>query len=83
MKTDKLFYRLFQEFPKIFFELIGESNVDASAYEFQAPELKETALRLDGIMCPRAKDCKQPIYLIEVQNYKNEKTYSIAFLRLV
>jgi len=82
MKTDKLFYRIFQELPQIFFELIGESNVDASAYEFKAPELKETALRLDGVMCPKAKNRKQPIYFMEVQNYKNEKTYSNLFAKV-
>ena len=48
MKTDKLLYEVFLELPEIFFELIGEGNVDRRAYEFKAIELKETALRLDG-----------------------------------
>jgi predicted transposase YdaD len=66
MKTDKLFYEVFLELPEIFFELIGEGNVDRRAYEFKAIELKETALRLDGVMLRTDKDPKQPIYFIEV-----------------
>ncbi|MGK7901641.1 MAG: Rpn family recombination-promoting nuclease/putative transposase [Hormoscilla sp.] len=76
MKTDKLFYEAFLEFPEIFFELIGAKNVDARAYEFKAIELKETASRLDGAMLPLNKDPKQPIYFIEVQGYKNPKIYA-------
>ncbi|MGK7900596.1 MAG: DUF2887 domain-containing protein, partial [Hormoscilla sp.] len=75
MKTDKLFYEVFQEFPDIFFRLIGKSQVNARAYEFKAIELKETALRLDGVMLRVAKDLKEPIYFIEVQSYKNDDIY--------
>ncbi|MBC6479680.1 MAG: DUF2887 domain-containing protein [Hormoscilla sp. GM7CHS1pb] len=38
-------------------------------------ELKETALRLDGVMLRVAKDLKEPIYFIEVQSYKNADIY--------
>ncbi|MBC6474451.1 MAG: DUF2887 domain-containing protein [Hormoscilla sp. GM102CHS1] len=62
MKTDKLYYEVFQEFPDIFFRLIGKSQVDARAYEFKAIELKETALRLDGVMLRVAKDLKELIF---------------------
>jgi hypothetical protein len=31
VKTDTLFYQLFQNFPSIFFELIGESTADTAA----------------------------------------------------
>lgn len=76
MKTDKLFYEVFLELPEILFEFIGEGNVDPNAYEFKAIELKETALRLDGVMLRLDRNPKQPIYFIEVQNYKNPNTYS-------
>jgi len=76
VKTDKLFYEVFHELPEVFFELIGETHVNAQDYEFKAIELKETALRLDGVMLRIAKDTKQPIYFIEVQNYKNPNIYS-------
>ena len=76
VKTDKLFYEVFHELPEVFFELIGETQVNARDYEFKAIELKETALRLDGVMLRIAKDSKQPIYFIEVQSYKNPNIYS-------
>lgn len=34
VKTDIIFYRLFQEFPDIFFELIGKPPESASLYQF-------------------------------------------------
>lgn len=58
MKTDKLFYEVFLEFPEIFFELIGANNVDARAYEFKAIELKETASRLDRTSAVRINGCR-------------------------
>ena len=75
MKTNKLYYEVFQEFPDIFFRLIGKSQVNARAYEFKAIELKETSLRLDGVMLRVAKNLKEPIYFIEVQSYKNDDIY--------
>lgn len=58
VKTDSIFYSLFKEFPQIFFELIGETNIDINTCEFKAIELKETALRLDGVMLRVPKDSK-------------------------
>ena len=60
LKTDTIFYRLFQEFPGIFFELIGQSDVDVSAYEFASVELKQTAFRIDGVFVP-AGDSNLPV----------------------
>jgi predicted transposase YdaD len=40
MKTDSIFYKLFQAFPGIFFELIGRNPVEAIAYEFTSVEVK-------------------------------------------
>ncbi|MDK2460462.1 DUF2887 domain-containing protein, partial [Aphanizomenon sp. PH219] len=49
MKTDSIFYRLFQEIPSIFFELIGNSPQLAELYQFSSVEVKQTALRIDGV----------------------------------
>jgi predicted transposase YdaD len=43
MKTDSIFYRLFQEFPEFFFELIGTSPNEAASYEFTSREVKQLA----------------------------------------
>ena len=52
MKTDSIFYRLFQEIPSIFFELIGNSPQLAKLYQFSSVEVKQTALRIDGVFLP-------------------------------
>lgn len=79
MKTDTLFYSLFQEFPSIFFELIGRPFEDANAYQFSSVELKQTALRIDGLFLPVPDSPKRPIYFVEVQFQKDPKLYSRLF----
>jgi hypothetical protein len=41
VKTDSLFYRLFQQQPEIFFELLPDSPAEAAAYEFASVEVVE------------------------------------------
>jgi predicted transposase/invertase (TIGR01784 family) len=65
MRTDTLFYQLFQTFNTLLFELIGEPVENAIGYKFQSVEVKEKAFRFDGIFCPT--DNAQPIYFVEVQ----------------
>jgi predicted transposase/invertase (TIGR01784 family) len=66
MKTDSRFYRLFQEIPSIFFELIGNSPQLAELYQFSSVEVKQTALRIDGVFLPN-QNTDNPIYFLEVQ----------------
>ncbi|QSJ16457.1 Rpn family recombination-promoting nuclease/putative transposase [Nostoc sp. UHCC 0702] len=66
MKTDSIFYRLFQEFPSIFFELIGNPPETANTYQFASVEIKQTAFRIDGVFLP-TQDEENPIYFVEVQ----------------
>ncbi|UKO96870.1 Rpn family recombination-promoting nuclease/putative transposase [Nostoc sp. UHCC 0870] len=40
VKTDSILYRLFKTFPGVFFELLGQSPVEAEAYEFLSVEVK-------------------------------------------
>ncbi|MBC6420000.1 MAG: DUF2887 domain-containing protein, partial [Prochloron sp. SP5CPC1] len=47
MKTDSLFYRIFQSGPEIFFELIGQPY--RAGYHFRSIEVKQTAFRIDGV----------------------------------
>lgn len=67
MKTDPIFYRLFQNVPSAFFELIGRSPAEADAYEFRSVEIKQTAFRIDGVFIPIANDERSPVLFIEVQ----------------
>ncbi|MEQ8972107.1 MAG: DUF2887 domain-containing protein [Coleofasciculus sp. C1-SOL-03] len=75
MKTDSLFYRLFQSAPTIFFELIGQSPAQAQGYVFRSVELKQTAFRIDGVFLP-PQDVPNPIaYFVEVQFQNTRKVY--------
>lgn len=79
MKTDSIFYRLFQTFPSIFFELINHQADEANAYEFASVELKQTAFRIDGVFLPVANQQDLPIYFLEVQFQKDPEFYSRFF----
>jgi len=78
MKTDSLFYRIFQTLPDIFFTLTG-FDYCAQDYEFQAVELKQTAFRLDGVFKPLNPALDLPTIFVEVQFQPDEKFYSRFF----
>ena len=82
MKTDALFYRFFKEFPDCFFELVGRPTTDADRYRFDAIELKDTAVRIDGVYLPREPNDQEPVYFVEYQNYRSERTYSNLLLKI-
>ena len=78
MKTDSIFYRLFQELPSIFFELIGNSPQLAETYTFSSIEIKQTAFRIDGVFLPTQGE-QNPIYFVEVQFQSDTEIYSRLF----
>jgi len=67
MKTDTIFYSLFQEFPSFFFELIDRPPDEAAAYEFTSREIKQLAFRIDGLFLPTTEAPEKPFYLAEFQ----------------
>lgn len=73
MTADPLFYQVFQNLPELFLELVGEPLKSKSAYEYSAPDIKQTALRLDGLLKTKSGYSFKPIYFIEAQGYKDEK----------
>ncbi len=82
MKTDSIFYRLFQEFPEIFFELIGQNLDRAENYEFTSVEVKQLAFRIDGLFIPKTEDSDQSFYLVEVQFQPDKNLYYRLFSEL-
>lgn len=82
MKTDTIFYQLFKEFPRIFFELIGQPDTNPNAYSFTAPEIKQQGFRLDGLFLPREDFSTSPLYFVEVQCYKDEEFYERLFAQI-
>jgi len=82
VKTDSIFYRLFQAFPGTFFELINRQASEANAYEFASVELKQTAFRIDGIFLPVPNLRERPIYFLEVQFQKDPEFYARFFCEI-
>jgi predicted transposase/invertase (TIGR01784 family) len=80
MKTDTIFYALFQSAPGIFFELMGQSPELAQDYDFRSVEVKQTAFRLDGVMLPERLD--DTVYFGEVQFQLDEQLYHRFFSEL-
>jgi predicted transposase/invertase (TIGR01784 family) len=80
MKTDTIFYALFQSAPGIFFELMGQSPELAQDYDFRSVEVKQTAFRLDGVMLPERLD--GTVYFGEVQFQSDEELYHRFFAQL-
>ena len=79
MKTDSIFYRIFQTLPQSFFELINLPPSEANAYDFASVELKQTAFRIDGVFLPKDNKPKRTIYFVEVQFQRDEDFYSCFF----
>ncbi len=82
MKTDTIFYRLFQEFPNIFFELIGQPELPAATYQFTSVELKQLAFRLDGLFLPPNSQPNLSMYFVEVQFQKDDGFYYRLFAEM-
>jgi predicted transposase/invertase (TIGR01784 family) len=79
VKTDTIFYSLFQAFPSIFFELIDRSPTEAATYEFTSREIKQLAFRLDGLFLPKTNNPEKPLYVVEVQFQPDEDLYYRLF----
>lgn len=82
MKTDVIFYSIFKEFPEIFFELIEVDRSEAELYQFTSPEIKQLALRQDGLFLPKVKNSDKPFYLLEVQFQPDDTFYYRLFAEL-
>jgi predicted transposase/invertase (TIGR01784 family) len=84
VKTDSLFYKIFQTDPGILFELTGEPNPRASTYSFASQEVKQTSFRMDGILLPSIYAIDLPILFVEVQGYKDTQNvlYSSFFSQI-
>ncbi len=82
MRTDSLFYRLFQRLPRLLFELVGRTTDHAELYRFTSEEIKETAFRLDGVFVPPESQPTWPLFLIEVQFQRAPTFYSRFFAEI-
>jgi predicted transposase/invertase (TIGR01784 family) len=79
MRTDTLFYQVFQTFNTLLFELIGLPPSTADGYEFASVEVKEKAFRFDGIFLPPKDDPNKFIWFVEVQ-FQNKPEFYLDFI---
>ncbi|MEL4896425.1 Rpn family recombination-promoting nuclease/putative transposase [Crocosphaera sp. Alani8] len=79
MKTDSIFYRIFLDYPRSFFDLIGEVSAQEDNYKFSSIEVKQLSFRLDGLFLPTQENSNQPLYLVEVQFQPDEDLYYRLF----
>jgi predicted transposase/invertase (TIGR01784 family) len=79
LKTDSIFYRIFQTDPGILFELLGRSSELAQNYEFSSVEIKQIAFRIDGVLLPKPDSPDQTVWFIEVQFQEDQTFYNRLF----
>jgi predicted transposase/invertase (TIGR01784 family) len=82
LKTDSIFYKIFQTAPGLFFELIGLPKQLGQSYEFRSVEIKQTAFRIDGVFLPRHDAYEQTVWFMEVQFQKDVEFYNRFFAEL-
>jgi len=78
VRTDSLFYQLFQLYPAILFELIGNPSPRTSTYSFSSQEVKQTSF-IDGILVPPPYATDLPIYFIEIYQRSKGDPYPSFF----
>jgi predicted transposase/invertase (TIGR01784 family) len=84
VKTDSLFYEIFQTDPSIVFDLIGRPPARNVTYHFASQEVKQTSFRIDGILVPPTEAIDLPIVFVEVQGYRDQNNvlYSSFFSQI-
>jgi predicted transposase YdaD len=78
VKTDTLFYELFEFDPQSFFQLV-QLDID-DEYVFESITIKTTEKRLDGFF--KGKKGKGPHVFLEVQGYDDPKIYWRLFRKI-
>ncbi len=84
MKTDTLFYKIFQDFPQFFFELCRLPTTNTDWYTFTSVEVKQLAFRLDGLFLPTTDNPNLPSReeietMLGLSELKQTKVYQEAF----
>ncbi|QEP42891.1 DUF2887 domain-containing protein [Ectothiorhodospiraceae bacterium BW-2] len=80
MKTDHYLYRLFSHCPEALFELTGQRAPQCD-YRLHAEEVKQTNLRLDGILIP--DNSEAPLLFLENQLYLDSDFYARWFASIM
>jgi len=79
MRRDSIFYKLFQQYPNLLFELLTNPPENADAYRFDSVAVKEPKFEIDGIFLPPESRNPGVVYFCEVQFQKDELLYERVF----
>jgi len=75
MRRDTIFYKLFQQFPSLLFQLLEKPPKNANAYRFDSVAIKEPKFEIDGVFLPPENENPGIVYFCEVQFQKDEILY--------
>ncbi|MEL6457927.1 MAG: Rpn family recombination-promoting nuclease/putative transposase [Cyanobacteria bacterium J06621_15] len=79
MRRDSIFYKLFQQYPGLLFELLSNPPENASEYKFDSVAVKEPKFEIDGVFLPPENQSPGAVYFSEVQFQKDERLYERVF----
>jgi predicted transposase/invertase (TIGR01784 family) len=74
MRRDSIFFRLFQQFPMLLFELLDDPPENADRYRFDSVAVKETKFEIDGVFLPPSGR-RGIVYFSEVQFQLDKQLY--------
>jgi predicted transposase/invertase (TIGR01784 family) len=77
MRRDSIFYKLFQQYPPLLFQLLPSLPTNADGYRFDSVAVKEPKFEIDGVFLPSESD--GVVYFCEVQFQKDEQLYERVF----
>ena len=75
MRRDTIFYKLFQQYPSLLFQLLENPPENADAYRFDSVAIKEPKFEIDGVFLPPENENPGVVYFCEVQFQKDEILY--------
>ena len=79
MRRDSIFYKLFQQSPSLFFELLTNPPKNADEYRFDSVAVKEPRFEIDGVFLPPQNQSPGVVYFCEVQFQRDERLYERVF----
>ena len=79
MRRDSIFYKLFQQYPALLFELLTNPPLNAGEYKFDSVAVKEPKFEIDGVFLPPENETPGVVYFCEVQFQKDELLYERVF----
>ncbi|WP_088242780.1 Rpn family recombination-promoting nuclease/putative transposase [Calothrix rhizosoleniae] len=79
MRRDSIFYKLFQQYPNLLFELLTNPPENASEYRFDSVAVKEPKFEIDGVFLPPEGENSGVVYFCEVQFKKDDLLYERIF----